>query len=219
MCEKKFNAIRNNIANLIVLFRISLIFIAILLLNIENFSYRILGLIVFLISIFLDYLDGYFARKLQITSRVGATLDMLGDRITENVMLVFFAYKYLFPLEIALFFIVRAFISDYIRSLNFYSGKGIYDINTSRLGALFVASPLSRVLYLLAKTLLFVGGCLILIAEISNFANQANILFVLKRYVQYNIFIVLTFNIIRFVLLIYDSRNTIKKYFLSAKSL
>lgn len=89
MREKKFNAIRNNIANLIVLFRISLIFIAILLLNTENFTYRVLGLIVFLISIFLDYLDGYFARKLQITSRVGATLDMLGDRITENVMLVF----------------------------------------------------------------------------------------------------------------------------------
>ena len=204
-------------ANLVVLFRTALIFVAVILLSIEDFTSRILGLIVFLAAIFLDYVDGYCARKLQITSQVGASLDMLGDRITENVMLIFFAYKHLIPVGVAIFFVSRAFVSDYIRSLNFCMGKGTYDVNTSRLGYFFVASSFSRAFYLIAKMVLFSIGSMILIIEVSEITNRQDILSGLNHYLVYLVYVTLTCNIIRFIYLVYDSRDTLQKYFLSVE--
>jgi len=64
----------------------------------------------------LDGIDGLLARRFNNSNNIGSFIDTLGDRITENIILVFLAYKKLIPLFIPVVFISRSFIADFIRS-------------------------------------------------------------------------------------------------------
>ena len=203
-----------NLANLVVLLRIILIFVVLFLMSVNNAAYRITALLLLLFTISLDFLDGYIARKLKTTSQIGALLDTLGDRITENLLIVFVAYMRLIPFAIAALFVSRSFIADFIRGLNFKKGIGTFQINKTRLGIIFVSSAESRVLYLLSKLLLFVFACLILILKSPGINVQPELITQLKAFLFYIAIFVLAFNLVRFVLLLYDSRDILKENFL-----
>ena len=144
-----------NTANIITLFRIMLVLIVLCLLSIDSVVYKVSGLLIFIFAALLDWIDGYIARKLKSVSNIGGMLDTLADRITENCMMIFFAYKQLIPFAVAIFFVTRSFFSDFVRTLNLRKGIGTFDINTSRLGIIFVSSRISRTLYLLIKIVFF----------------------------------------------------------------
>lgn len=202
-----------NTANLIVLIRILLVFLIIGLFNSVHLIYNIFGLIFLILIAVLDWLDGYLARVLNISSRIGGLLDTLGDRVTENLLLFFLAYKRLVPLWIPLIFVTRSFIADFIRYLSFTKGIDTFSINKSKLGFYIVASRTSRVAYLLYKILIFLAGGIIITLEsfISQRGHVVPSFVVLKHLLLYGSVFLLIFNLIRFTFLVYDSRFVLKE--------
>ncbi|OED37064.1 CDP-diacylglycerol--glycerol-3-phosphate 3-phosphatidyltransferase [PVC group bacterium (ex Bugula neritina AB1)] len=76
--------------NLCCLIRIGLAFIFLGLLMSFNVWAPFLALVVFLIACFTDFLDGYWARKANIKTKLGAMLDPLADKILMTVAFVSF---------------------------------------------------------------------------------------------------------------------------------
>jgi len=187
----------------------------IFLLNNTSPASRISGLVLLIVVAILDWFDGYVARTFNISSKTGALMDTLGDRITENLLLVFFAYKGLVPLAVALIFVARSFASDFIRYLSYKNGVGTFAINKSKLGIFFVSSRPSRVIYLVFKITIFALASLALVLEL--IVKGANVYFIgLQNFIFYGSIVLVVFNLLRFVLLVYDSRAVLKEVFTNA---
>lgn len=202
-------------ANLVVFVRTALIFLIIYLLSINSLVLRLASLMLLLVVAFLDWADGYIARAYNITSNLGGLLDTLGDRITENLLLIFFAYARIIPLFVPLVFVTRSFLADFIRYQLFCADIGTFSIHKSKLGLLFVASRPSRLLYLVFKMIIFfLAGLILTIESTMNSNFDLSVFSVNLRHVVFyvSIFVVL-FNIFRFALLIYDSRLILKEKF------
>ena len=209
------------IANLIVFFRVALIFIIVPLLNSFSLQSRITGLLLLVSAVILDWLDGYCARKFKSASLLGGMLDTLGDRITENLLLIFFAYKRLIPVYVPLIFVSRSLISDFIRYLYLSRGIHTFSINKSKLGMLMVASRPSRALYLVFKVAVFFLGGVILIGELvpeGAWLGLESVLVSLRNWIFYASILLVFFNLLRFILLIYDSRSILKEEFSRSSS-
>lgn len=196
-----------NLANLITLIRVFMVFATLMLLTHSNVGVRMVGMAVLFFIFLLDGVDGFLARKFSSSNNIGSLIDTLGDRITENVILFFLAYKKLIPLFIPVVFISRSFISDFIRFIAFYKGIGTFSINKSKIGYYIVASRTSRTLYLLLKFLVFLLGAFIIVypdRKITPAFSFSSLLIHLA--------ILLTIvNILRFIWLIYDSRGIIRE--------
>ena len=83
-----------NIPNSLTLFRIGLIpvFVAIFYLPFDWANWA--ACIVFIIAAITDWLDGYLARKLNQTSKLGAFLDPVADKLMVAVVLVLLVERY-----------------------------------------------------------------------------------------------------------------------------
>ena len=146
-------------ANFITLSRIIIAFIALGLLYFHTPYAYIAAFILTAIVIWFDGLDGFIARKFNESSRIGALLDILGDRIVECSYWVVFSTMGWIPVFIPLIVIARGFITDGIRSLAFEKGYTAFGSTTmmkSKLGKFIVASNFSRGSYAVAKALAFV---------------------------------------------------------------
>ena len=89
-------------ANFISIFRIFLVFIAIGLLYVKSSVAYILAFILTVLAFCLDGLDGYIARKFNESSKLGAILDIMGDRIAEYVYWIVFQHFLLqHPLQLS----------------------------------------------------------------------------------------------------------------------
>jgi phosphatidylglycerophosphate synthase len=202
------NNLLKNSPNIITLIRVVIIFGTLFFLNHNSVNIRIWGFIVLFFAFLLDGIDGFLARKFNPSNNTGPLVDTLGDRITENVILIFFAYKKLIPLFIPIIFISRSFIADFIRFLAFSKGISTFAINKSKMGYCIVASKTSRTLYLLLKFLVFLLGAFIIV-----YPNREIIfLFQLPSLLIHLTVLLLIVNILRFIWLIYDSREIIKTY-------
>lgn len=111
-----------------------------------------------IIVIWMDGLDGFFARLLNESSKIGALVDILGDRIVENVYWISFAYLGWIPLWIPLVIVSRGIITDGIRSIAFekgYTAFGSETMQQSKIGKFIVASNCCRFSYAIFKAIAF----------------------------------------------------------------
>lgn len=109
-------------------------------------------------SIALDALDGYIARKKQMATPVGAQLDILGDRMIENVYFTYFAVVGMVSLWLPILFFARGAATDFLRGLAMkagHSGWGASAMVQTWWGRALVASRWSRGLYAAMKCLCF----------------------------------------------------------------
>ncbi|MGH9744408.1 MAG: CDP-alcohol phosphatidyltransferase family protein [Candidatus Acidiferrum sp.] len=109
-------------------------------------------------TIALDALDGYIARRKNLATPVGAQLDILGDRMIENVYFTYFAVVGMVSLWIPVFFFVRGAATDFLRGLALRSGRSGWGANAmlqTRWGRALVASRWSRGLYAAMKCMCF----------------------------------------------------------------
>jgi cardiolipin synthase len=65
------------------------------------------ALIVFLIAAVTDFIDGFIARRFELESRLGATLDPIADKLNMFVATVLLAWQGLLPLYLAIAIVVR----------------------------------------------------------------------------------------------------------------
>jgi len=146
-------------ANLITIFRIFLIFIASFLLFKGSTLSYILALLLVIAAFALDGVDGYVARKFNETSKLGAMLDIMSDRIAENVLWVVFAVLGWLPVIFPIVSLTRGFITDGIRSVAMEQGFtafGKTSMQSDKIGYFICSSKFSRIFYATAKALAFV---------------------------------------------------------------
>jgi CDP-diacylglycerol---glycerol-3-phosphate 3-phosphatidyltransferase len=109
-------------------------------------------------SMALDALDGHLARRKNLATPVGAQIDILGDRMIENVYFTYFAVVGMVSLWLPVFFFARGAATDFLRGLALrggYSGWGANAMLKTWWGRSLVASRWSRGLYAAMKCLCF----------------------------------------------------------------
>jgi len=109
-------------------------------------------------AIGLDALDGYLARQRKLATPLGAQLDILGDRVVENLFFTFFAVAGLVSLWIPVLFFVRGTLTDFLRGLATRTGRSGFGKNSmleSWWGKMLVASRTSRAAYATLKCVCF----------------------------------------------------------------
>ena len=110
------------------------------------------------VAIALDALDGHLARKKNLASPVGAQLDILGDRMIENVYFTYFAVAGMVSLWLPILFFARGAATDFLRGLAMkagHSGWGANAMLQTWWGRALVASRWSRGSYAAMKCLCF----------------------------------------------------------------
>ena len=159
-------------ANFVSIIRIFIALISAFLLFRYTDAAYITAIILAIIAFSFDGLDGYLARKLHEESKLGAVLDIMGDRIVEVAYWIVFAVlgylshinwvNALFPVIC----ITRAFTVDSIRSVALSKGFTAFGSSTmqsTKLGKFICASRFMRITYAVAKIAAF---AVIMIAHI-----------------------------------------------------
>ncbi len=153
-------ALRRHAANLITAGRVLLLFLAAALAVTGNLTLASLAVPLAVAALLMDWLDGLAARRCRCESRVGGLLDIVGDRLAENVWWVVFAYLRLIPLYVPVLVLSRGFLTDALRSYALSKGHTAFGKDTmmrSRIGHALVASRASRAAYGVSKALAFTG--------------------------------------------------------------
>ena len=119
---------------------------------------NLLAVALTVLSIALDALDGHLARKKKMATTVGAQLDILGDRMIENVYFTYFAVVGMVSLWLPVLFFARGAATDFLRGLAMKAGRSGWGANVmleTWWGRMLVASRWSRGLYAAMKCLCF----------------------------------------------------------------
>lgn len=109
-------------------------------------------------AIALDGVDGYIARTRGMATPLGAQLDILGDRVVENLFFTFFAVAGLVSLWLPILFFVRGTLTDFLRGVASRAGRsgfGDRSMLESWWGRMLVASRASRAAYAILKCVCF----------------------------------------------------------------
>lgn len=145
-------------ANFITMSRIFLALITVAMLFIKTTPVYIAAFVLTAIVIWFDGLDGYIARKFNESSRFGAMLDILGDRIVENIYWIAFCALGFVPAWIPIVVVTRGILTDGVRSLAFEKGFTAFGETTmqqNKIAKFIVASNFVRFTYAFCKALAF----------------------------------------------------------------
>jgi len=135
-----------------------IVLIAICLLFFQTPACYIAAFILTIIAIWFDGLDGFVARLLNESSKFGAVLDILGDRVVENIYWIVFAVLGWIPVWVPLIVVTRGILTDGVRSIALEQGFTAFGSTTmmkTKLGHFLVASNFSRGSYAVTKALAF----------------------------------------------------------------
>jgi phosphatidylglycerophosphate synthase len=143
--------------NKVTLLRVAIGFLAVSLFGRSGWA-NLLAVGLTITAIALDALDGHIARKKKMATPEGAQIDILGDRMIENMFFTYFAVVGMVSLWLPMLFFARGAATDFLRGLALktgHSGWGANSILQSRLGRALVASRWSRGAYASLKCLCF----------------------------------------------------------------
>ena len=165
-------------ANFISIFRIFVMFFAVYLIMCfkGDFNAYVWALILTIIAFSLDGVDGYVARKFHEESKLGAVLDIMGDRIVENTYWIIFAVMGWLSVLFPLIAMTRGFVTDAIRSVAMeqgYTAFGKTSMQKNPVCVFITCSKFMRILYAVAKVVAFL---FIIAAYIPNIPYQEIIL-------------------------------------------
>ncbi|MEA3488936.1 MAG: CDP-diacylglycerol--glycerol-3-phosphate 3-phosphatidyltransferase [Candidatus Omnitrophota bacterium] len=112
-----------NLPNKITLLRIVLTFVFMILLFSRCLPGKILALAVFLIAAFTDYLDGFIAKKYNITSDFGRIMDPVADKVLVIAAFLAFVEMKLVPAWMVVIIIMREMLITSIRVMALKNNK------------------------------------------------------------------------------------------------
>ena len=127
-----------NLPNILSISRVLLLVPIIFLFEYE---FYLASLIIFIIASVTDYLDGYLARKNNLSSNTGALLDLLADKIFVATLLVWIAYNFenIFILISSILIISREISISYLRLYIVSTNKKVDDVKSDFSGKLKTA--------------------------------------------------------------------------------
>ncbi|MGA7916272.1 MAG: CDP-alcohol phosphatidyltransferase family protein [Candidatus Acidiferrales bacterium] len=146
--------------NQVTLTRVAAAFAAVALFTLfgNSLAADLAAVVLTIAAIALDGLDGYLARTRNLSTPLGAQLDILGDRVVENLFFTFFAVSGLISLWVPILFFVRGTLTDFLRSLASRAGHTGFGTNSmleTWWGRTLVASRPSRAAYATLKCVCF----------------------------------------------------------------
>ena len=113
-----------------------------------EYEFYLASLIIFIIASVTDYLDGYFARKNNLSSNIGALLDLLADKIFVATLLVWITYSFenIFILISSILIISREISISYLRLYIISNTKKVDDVKfpTVKILNMFVSASHSE---------------------------------------------------------------------------
>jgi CDP-diacylglycerol--glycerol-3-phosphate 3-phosphatidyltransferase len=146
-------------ANLITVGRVLVLFGAISMIYTQNYTFVVVAGVIIALVFAADGLDGWVARRRGSTSKLGAVLDIAGDRVVENALWVVFAELHLIGVWAPLIVLTRSFTVDVMRSVALTEGKTPFGDSTmmrSRFTTWLTAGRFTRGLYGWTKAIGFV---------------------------------------------------------------
>ncbi len=124
-----------------------------------NPAANLLAVVLTVTAVALDALDGHLARRRNLATPIGANIDILGDRMMENVYFTYFAVAGMVSLWLPVFFFARGAVTDLLRGLAFHgagrTGWGAASMLQTSWARALVASRWSRAAYATMKCLCF----------------------------------------------------------------
>jgi CDP-diacylglycerol--glycerol-3-phosphate 3-phosphatidyltransferase len=109
--------------NRLSIIRILFIPLIIILISTEYEELLFASCLLFIIAGITDGLDGYIARKMSMTTKLGLYLDPIADKLLVSSVLIALAYYRMVPLWITIILVAREFLINGLRS--FYAMEGI----------------------------------------------------------------------------------------------
>jgi CDP-diacylglycerol---glycerol-3-phosphate 3-phosphatidyltransferase len=128
--REKVSAEIFNLPNSLTLFRIFLVPLLVVVL-LTKYSNR-LGLVIFLVAAITDFFDGYFARRMQKITRLGALLDPIADKLLMSAAFISLVELNLAKAWMVVIIIGREFAVSGLRSI------------AAQQGVTIAASPLGK---------------------------------------------------------------------------
>lgn len=154
-----------NVPNAITLIRVVIALWTISLLWVPSEQSLITSAVLTALVIWGDGLDGYFARKLKQCTKLGAVLDIAGDRVVEMAYWIAFAILGWIPIWVPFLYLVRGTFVDAVRAQASEQGFTAFGEKTmmdTALGKFLVASNFSRFTYAITKAVAF---CLVIAGQ------------------------------------------------------
>lgn len=195
-------------ANLITIFRMFLVFIVAYLLFIHSAWMFGLALVLTIVAFALDGVDGWVARKFNEVSKLGAVLDIISDRIVENVFWIVFAVLGWLPVLFPLVVMTRSFVVDGLRSVAMEQGMtafGETSMQSDKVGYFICSSKFSRVSYAVAKAVAFV---FIIVAKTPGLDHDLSVFIFALAYVS--AIVALLFCVLRGLPVVFESKKLFK---------
>ncbi len=166
-----------NVPNIITLSRIGFAILTLGLLELKNFYTTLAAIFIIIFVIFLDFLDGFIARKFGMTTELGAVLDITGDRIVEYLFWLYFSVVKIISFWFPVIVIVRGVMVDTLRNVAFSKGKKPYEIQRRKVAKFLVESPYMRTSYAIMKAVTFslMGLDLFVKRQVPNFSFASSL--------------------------------------------
>ncbi len=122
-----------NLPNILSISRIFLLFPIIFLFE---FEFYFVSLGIFIVASITDYLDGYFARKNNQTSNIGALLDLLADKVFVSTLLIWMTFNFesLLILISSILIVSREISISYLRLFIVSQSKYMDEIKSDLIG-------------------------------------------------------------------------------------
>ena len=89
--------------------------------------------LLFIIAGITDGLDGYLARKMNLTSKLGLYLDPIADKLLVSSVLITLTYYHQIPLWVTLILVGREFLINGLRAFYAMEGIAIYPSSSGKI--------------------------------------------------------------------------------------
>jgi CDP-diacylglycerol--glycerol-3-phosphate 3-phosphatidyltransferase len=106
--------------------------------------------LLFIIAGITDGLDGYLARKMNLTSKLGLYLDPIADKLLVSSVLITLTYYHQIPLWITLILVGREFLINGLRAFYAMEGIAIYPSSSGKIKTALQLIGISCVLFNIA---------------------------------------------------------------------
>jgi CDP-diacylglycerol--glycerol-3-phosphate 3-phosphatidyltransferase len=106
--------------------------------------------LLFIIAGITDGLDGYLARKMSLTSKLGLYLDPIADKLLVSSVLITLTYYHQIPLWVTLILVGREFLINGLRAFYAMEGIAIYPSSSGKIKTALQLMGISCVLFNIA---------------------------------------------------------------------
>jgi len=103
--------------------------------------------LLFIIAGITDGLDGYLARKMSLTSRLGLYLDPIADKLLVTSVLITLTYYHQVPLWVTLILVGREFLINGLRAFYAMEGIAVYPSSAGKIKTALQLTGISFILF------------------------------------------------------------------------